>query len=452
MLSEQRPENPLIPTAQVMWLRKRIQGLRILDIKTDWSNRRLSLGLGLQAADFWMTLDLRAGIGLESQPFRTSIAKALWPSLDEINNNDDVWQSFPHISPLLRKTLAGLPRSAASAVYVELQRPSRPEYFVYGNEQGPMLACPWRIPDRLRQGQKERRVASALEAAAIVGERIFFPAGLQPMDGASVAAQKKRNRLLQRLEADERRMQNYCKLAEQARLLQAELHHLPTRKRLKMVTLNGSDGTPREIALDPRKTVLENMEHWFRLANKGKRGLVHIRTRREIMLSDELSAPFIGLGHPSQEPAASPFAQADNPPKPDLPVHRFLSSDGFIMLRGKNKKANHALLTRLAKPFDYWFHAESGPGAHVIIKRNSPVHAVPEQSMREAAILAGLASHCSDAGKASVICAEVRNVRTIKGSPGQVRVERTLRTLFVDLDREMETRLKMANARNAYAG
>lgn len=113
------------------------------------------------------------------------------------------------------------------------------------------------------------------------------------------------------------------------------------------------------------------------------------------------------------------------------------------MLRGKNQKANHALLTRQAGPDDLWFHAEQGPGAHVILKRNAPRQAVPEQSMREAAILAGLASHFAQAGRASIICAEVRHVRPVKGSPGMARVERTYATLLVDLDPKLESRLKV---------
>ncbi len=442
MLAEHRPENPLTPAAQVMWLRKRIQGLRILAVHADWSNRRLDLGLGVHAPECWLILDCHAGVRLESQSLITGHQEPPWPSLAEIRNEETIWQSFPHISPLLRKSLAALTESEATTLHADLQRARQPFFYVYDSDRQSPFACPWRLPPLLRQGKRERRVESALEAAVIVGQNVFFPPGA-PEHSLALATEKKRKRLIQRLEADEQRMLNYCRLAEQAQLLQAGLHLLPTHKRLQKVSVADFSGQPREILLDAKKTVLENMEHWFRLSGKGRRGLLHIQKRREEALSGHAFASPAGVSAPEAS-RASPTRRGTGFPGQGLPVHRFLSSDGFTILRGRNQKANHALLTRLASPFDYWFHAEMGPGAHVIIKRDSPGHMVPEQSMLEAAALAGLASHFSDAGQASVICAEIRHVRTVKGSPGLARVEKALRTMQVVLDPALEARLKQS--------
>lgn len=442
VLSDRRPENPLVPSARVMWLRKRIQGARIIAVRAHWRNRRMALGLERGATRSWLIFDAQNGIALEDEPPRWDQTPAPWPSLAEIRADSDIWKSHPHISPLLRKTLSLLPESEAGNLLADL-RDDALGIFVYENDNGPPLACPWQLPAKLRQGLREHQVESALEAAGMLVEGVFFRRTV-PVDQVETWSAKKRARLLERLQADEERMQRYRALARQAQVLKANLYLLPAHGRLEKVTLAWPAGQSSEIVLDPKRTILENMEHWFRLADKGKRGLAHIRERREEVLAGSLIQPR-GL-------RAGPL-RAESPPRTGrnkatrgdgLPVHRFLSSDGFILLRGRNQKANHALLTKTASSFDYWFHVEQGPGAHVILKRDHPRQEVPERTLREAAALAGLASSFSGAARASVICAEVRYVRAVKGHPGQARVEKSLCTLVVDLDPDMEARLKAA--------
>lgn len=434
-LSDKHPENPPVPSARVMWLRKRVQGMRILTVQVQWSTRRMALGLGRSTLEFWLVLTLKTGITLEGELPMWNQTPTPWPSLAEIRINRDIWKSYPHISPLLRKTLSLLPDSEAEDLLAGLRSAAR-SIFVYENNHGSPLACPWRLPGKLRQGLREQRVASALEAAGILAENIFFRPTVQA-DKAENSAAKKRARLLQRLQTDEERMQRYCELAQQAQLLKANLYLLPAHERLEKVTLTEPAGQLLEIDLDPKRTILENMEHWFSLADKGKRGLAHVRKRRAEVLAGALIQT-----RPFRAESTLRAGQAKAEQKDNVPMHRFLSSDGFILLRGRNQKANQALLTKKAAPFDYWFHVEQGPGAHVILKRDHPRQEVPEQSLREAAALAGLASSFSGAAKAAVICAEVRHVRAVKGQPGLAKVEKVFCTLLVDLDPEIEPRLK----------
>lgn len=442
-LSEHRPENPLQPPPQVMRLRKAVLGLRILDVKTDWISRRLALGLGPCTPEVWLVLDLRAGMALADEPPQWADREAAWPSLTEIRGNKDIWKTFAHLSPLLRKTLAALPHAEGERLYADLQNIEPRRFYLYTDSHGARTACPWPLPAALRQGMREQRVDSALEAAAMHAEGVFFPS--RTPTGASTCTLKKRTRLLRRLDADEQRMAGYCRLTDQAQLLRANLHRLPVHSRMEQAALTAPDGSETVVRLDPRRTILENMEHWFGLADKGRRGLAHIARRRmevRAMLPDAAEEP-VCSARAARRTHQDRTGQVR--PKSALPMHRFLSSDGFTILRGKNQKANHALLTRLARPADYWFHAEHGPGAHVVLKRDAPGQDVPEQSMREAAILAGLASHYSTADRASIICAEVRHVKTVKGSPGLARVEKPLRTLLVDLDPELGRRLNAAS-------
>lgn len=440
-LSEHRPDNPRQPSSQVMLLRKNILNLRILGLKSDWSRRRLALGLGIHEPQTWLTLDVRAGMTLAEEPPMPTDQETTWPPLDEIQKNREIWKTFDHISPLLRKTLAVLPKIEGERLYTDLQTIGPRCFYLYTDQNGTKTVCPWPLPEAMRQGMPEQRVDSALEAAAMHAESVFFPPRAPVV--ASPCARKRQARLLQRLEADEQRMVRYCRLADQAQLLRANLHRLPVHSRREQAVLIAPDESETVVLLDPGRTILENMERWFRLADKGRRGLAHISRRRREVLATPQTAPV------SSCPAPVPPHQDGTRRRPAgraLPVHRFLSSDGFTILQGKNQTANHSLLTRLARPADYWFHAEHGPGAHVILKRDAPGQDVPEQSMREAATLAGLASNYSAAGRACVVCAEVRHVRAVKGRPGLARVDKVLRTLLVDLDPGLAARLKAASA------
>lgn len=438
-----RPDNPPVPTGQVMGLRKRLQGLRILSVHADWSTRKLALHLGPAPVDTWLILDARKGVSLRNTPLGQDHAPA-WPELSEVLENPNIWQEYAFISPLLRKTLTLLPETSRADLYVSLKNAPAAEYFIYSKNNAPHALCPWVLPPQMSRGLHVTSFSSALDSATAYARQIFFPSMPTAPANADIQAAKRQVRLLQRLEADKKRMTDFCLLADQARLLQNNLYRLSGHARQPQVSIMDQQGQSNVLALDPRKTILENMEHWFRLADKGKRGLIHIRNRRaEIMSGMDCVAPAGPTALP-RPPRRGQNRSAQATQDAGLPVHRFLSSDGFNIWRGKNQKANHALLTKLAGPADYWFHAEDGPGAHVILKRDHPGQAVPEQSLREAAILAGLASHFCVAGRASIICAEVRHVRAVKGSPGLARVDQRLRTLLVDLDPELEKRLKQS--------
>jgi len=144
----------------------------------------------------------------------------------------------------------------------------------------------------------------------------------------------------------------------------------------------------------------------------------------------------------SEEPA--PERRTERSPVParfrGMAVAVFDSSDGFLILRGKNAKANDQLVKR-ASPFDYWLHAAQAPGAHVLLRRDHPSVEVPERSLREAASLAALRSDLAGEAAADVLCVEARHVRKPKGAAaGAVEVDSS-RTLRVALDPDLEKRL-----------
>jgi hypothetical protein len=121
--------------------------------------------------------------------------------------------------------------------------------------------------------------------------------------------------------------------------------------------------------------------------------------------------------------------------KEEKDVARLVSSDGFLLLRGKNARGNRRLL-KMGRPYDLWLHVEDGPGAHLIIRLSHAAEEPPAGTLREAAILAGEKSWQRYTARARVMVARLRHVHAVKGAePGTVRVDRIEQRLCVSLDR-----------------
>ena len=191
------------------------------------------------------------------------------------------------------------------------------------------------------------------------------------------------------------------------------------------------------------------MEALFHTAKRGRRGLAHLARRRAALEEEE--AALAGARQAFLSPDAAPGTGADQKsisaavmPK-NLPksVRAFVSDDGFILLRGRDARGNLAA-RKLAAPHDIWLHAENGPGAHVIIRRAYAGQEVPEQTLVQAGILAACKSWAAGSGKASIIYAEARHVKTLRAAPaGTVRIDKTYCSRRVATDDALEGRLAL---------
>ena len=452
-LSQEKPPNPSTPEARVMWLRKHLVGRRLLEQSLDWAGRRVAWSLsGTEPGHlvFCMrsgpkvVVDLDSGFGLEPE----------LPPLDTLLRNEEVWRRYPHISPVLRRTLAALPSEQARDLYRNLELGECNDFHVYLSEQqgnSEAEALSWRLPESMRKDRDERPMPSACEAASLAGQVTLFSRLSMDEDGelraARKAAVKKLKRGLAKIDQELQRLESLCALREQGMAIQGRLYALDSKQKRHQLTLPLPEGGEMGVDLDPALTIYENMERFFRMAAKGMRGIPLVRARREFM-SNELDK----LRQGKTAPPPRQGREVKIPPKPTprnktaqgLAVQRFRTSDGFLLLRGRNKAANHKLLSQAASPYDIWFHAQGGPGAHLILKRDHPKQEPPEQSLEEAAILAGLKGWQAMDGKASVICALVKDVRKIKGADlGRVAVDHVMGTFLVRLEPDLEEKLRI---------
>ena len=98
---------------------------------------------------------------------------------------------------------------------------------------------------------------------------------------------------------------------------------------------------------------------------------------------------------------------------------RYVSSDGFPILVGRNNAQNDRLTLKTARGRDVWFHVKNAPGSHaVVLSGGQPV---PDTTKTEAAVLAAVHSSQNGGAKVQVDYTEVRNVWKANGAkPGMV--------------------------------
>ncbi|MBQ9757909.1 MAG: NFACT family protein [Clostridia bacterium] len=121
---------------------------------------------------------------------------------------------------------------------------------------------------------------------------------------------------------------------------------------------------------------------------------------------------------------------------------RFLSSDGFEILIGRNNKQNDELTIKTAYSTDMWLHTKNIPGSHVIIRTNGTGE-VPDNTLLEAASLAAYFSKAQKSTGVAVDYTLIKNIRKPNGSsPGFVIFD-TNYTVFVDPDEKMVEKLRI---------
>lgn len=503
------------PTAQIMRLRKYAADRRIAACVAQFCARRLWLLLGdapcgtdargsAPGTSLWLLLDLREGASLHFLDARETPEedRPVWPTRENLAPACENWRQWPVLTPALRRALAHLDPPEQWALLEDL-RAGNGDIFLYSQalhtqpaENGPAQAMPaicavsaWPLPPALRQGLELACVASAepekadpastplqaslkqdgacpilawLERAgqSLVLERLArenAAAAALPLDRRS----RKLVRLLRTLDEEEKRLTAMLAAKADALALRDNLWRWPADLRAPSVAVPAgapeeaaqTDGqTPlREIRLDPRRTVREEMAALFHRARRGQRGLEHLAARRAALEEEALALRQARREPLPHNPGAARPGEATRHPgathvaalAASLPknVQLFVSADGFALLRGRDAKGNLAA-RKLAAPHDIWLHAENGPGAHVIIRRAHGGQDVPQRTLDQAGALAACKSWQRDAAKARILYAEVRHVKPLRNAPaGTVRVDKAFASREVAVDCELETLL-----------
>lgn len=115
------------------------------------------------------------------------------------------------------------------------------------------------------------------------------------------------------------------------------------------------------------------------------------------------------------------YKQRDKRQKP-ADFMRYRSSEGFLILVGRNNLQNDKLTLKTARGKDLWFHTKNAPGSHVVVM--SEGEDIPLATQNEAAMLAVAHSSQKNGAKVPVDYTQVKNIRkTGDLPPGMVLYE-----------------------------
>jgi predicted ribosome quality control (RQC) complex YloA/Tae2 family protein len=230
------------------------------------------------------------------------------------------------------------------------------------------------------------------------------------------------------------------RLREQGELILAYLKTIVPGDTVLQVP--GFDGTPTQIALDPRLSGVENAQAYFKRYARAAAARKRLPQRRAALEAERafletMATAIAQAEHPDdlweieQDLAAAGLRRlARRPPvRPRAPStgRRFRLPGGFVAQVGRSARENERLTFDVAGPDDWWLHARGLPGAHVVVTggRGEP----PPSVLADAAAIAAYYSAGRGAGKVPVDITRRRYVRRLRGGrPGQVTYthERTL--------------------------
>jgi predicted ribosome quality control (RQC) complex YloA/Tae2 family protein len=221
------------------------------------------------------------------------------------------------------------------------------------------------------------------------------------------------------------------------------------------------------ITLNPNLSPAQNAQHYYRQFAKGRvrkqaatGALSDAQKRMETIQQhmqelDAAAAPeelarlkemILDRGkRAEQKPPPPAKQQQQQRPSGPAKTPRLMStrsSDGWLIIIGRNKYENDMLLSKLAHPADLWLHVQGQEGAHVLIK-NPNKQDPPQSTLHEAAQLAARFSRVSLGSKVRVVYTHVKYVKKIGGKdkPGLVRYEKE-RTIEVDTAAPMPPSLR----------
>lgn len=210
------------------------------------------------------------------------------------------------------------------------------------------------------------------------------------------------------------------------------------------------------IPLDIRLTPVQNVQRYYKeyrradtaekmlkeLIKQGEQELAYLDTVYDLMtraLSEaELAAIRAELsagGYIKSVPGGKKRQEQKLPPL------QYRSSDGFLILSGRNNIQNDRLTLKDSRKTDIWFHTQKIAGSHTIIVTEG--QEPPIRTLTEAAIIAAVNSKARHSAKVPVDYTLIKNVKKQPGGkPGMVIYE-NFSTAIVDPDEALAQSLML---------
>ncbi|MBT2581885.1 NFACT RNA binding domain-containing protein [Planococcus sp. ISL-109] len=256
---------------------------------------------------------------------------------------------------------------------------------------------------------------------------------------------------LKKLQKEQDQAHKRDQLQLNGELIMANLHTI--KKGMKQVeVVNYYNEETVSIALDPRKTPIENSQKYYSRYQKAKTAVV--KTQEQIKKTDEDIRYFEQLMQQVQQAGLSDIEEireelaeqghmkaqkSKKKKKPKKPsVEHYESSNGIAISVGKNNKQNDYVTFKVASKSDTWLHTKDIPGSHVVIHSQEP----DEETILEAASIAAYFSKARESASVPVDYTEVRQVKKPSGAKPGFVIYFEQKTVFVTPDEDLVLKLK----------
>jgi len=218
----------------------------------------------------------------------------------------------------------------------------------------------------------------------------------------------------------------------------------------KLPNFYDPDGAEIEIPLDPRLTPPQNAQRYYALyrkADTAEKKLASLieQGEQELLYIDSVFDALTrssGLGELDairDELIQGRYLRQNKSAKRQknekLPPLRYRSSDGHLILAGRNNTQNDKLTLKDSRNTDIWLHTQKIHGAHVVIIDNGTD--ITDRAIEEACAIAAYQSQARKSSKIPVDYTLVKHVKKPAGSkPGMVIYDH-FKTVIVDPDEEL---------------
>ncbi len=172
-------------------------------------------------------------------------------------------------------------------------------------------------------------------------------------------------------------------------------------------------GNILNIKLDEKLSVQKNIDRYF---EKSRNEKINIQKSKELFTINTKKLNFIKNINSELDEAKEIEAlkkimkelnmkddnERGNNQDLKIKFKQYIIENKYFVFVGKDSKNNDLLTTKFAKQNDYWFHARSVPGSHVLLRVENTKEAIPKNILKKAAALAAFHSKAKTAGVAPV--------------------------------------------------
>jgi predicted ribosome quality control (RQC) complex YloA/Tae2 family protein len=228
-------------------------------------------------------------------------------------------------------------------------------------------------------------------------------------------------------------------------LIQANLHTI-IKGDNKLICNNYYTDQEVTIMLDNRLTPIQNSEKYFKKYKKVKTSIPHLNgqikdAKLELKYIYQINTQIENASLKDIEEIKTELVnrklikrsitRKKRKVKPNYET--YYDQLGIEILVGKNNLQNQYITHKLAKHNEVWFHVKEAPGSHVVGRTNFPLE---ETTIRTCAQLAAFYSSYKNSNSVAVDYVEVRYIKKVPGKINSFVTYKNHKTIFIDPDED----------------